>query len=285
MGRIARWLVGYRDDLDLPSKWWHRLAKVVFFLLVAAITLAWGGFVFNDTYHAETQVGWPAGQVSVTTDLESFTVQHPEMANAVSAFRLIESVGVRDVSGVKGRDGRIKRMTLSESDAFCNSKLSEHRADLAKFLGAAGMSPTEASYWAYGELEHLRHAPLHVPVSAVVRGSTYGPLWLLKAPDDFDEFDLFMAQLDGHKFPLLNGHCVATTALPHPGSIVAFEVPPGRLLLRWATAAGYAASVPALLSIFVLTAYYRGLIYVLYGKRPSVVGSAPSQCATRATDE
>jgi hypothetical protein len=57
------------------------------------------------------------------------------------------------------------------------------------------------------------------------------------------------------------------------------------VLLKWVTAASYAASAPALLSILLLNVYYRGLIYVLYGKRASVVGSAPSPTAAPATDE
>jgi hypothetical protein len=216
MTRIARWLVGYRDDLDLTSKWWHRLAKVVFFLFTVLVGLVSGFFVFDYAYYEESQAGWPANQVNVITDLESFTVQHPAMADTFSAFRLTERIGER-------RDGRIKRVTPGESDAFCNAKLSEHRADLAKFLGVAGMSPSEASYWAHGELERLRHAPLQVPASAIVRGSTYGPLSLLKPPemseevdpsDVADEFDLFNARYDGHRFPEVQGHCVAMAQLP-----------------------------------------------------------------------
>jgi len=34
VNRAVRLLVGYRDDLELESKWWHRLLKVTFALLV-----------------------------------------------------------------------------------------------------------------------------------------------------------------------------------------------------------------------------------------------------------
>ena len=35
--RLLRILIGYRDDLDLSAKWWHRLASVVFVLAFIAV--------------------------------------------------------------------------------------------------------------------------------------------------------------------------------------------------------------------------------------------------------
>ena len=39
MKRLARILVGYRDDLDLPRLWWHRIYLVLATLLVVAVFL------------------------------------------------------------------------------------------------------------------------------------------------------------------------------------------------------------------------------------------------------
>jgi hypothetical protein len=37
--RWLRLLTGYRHDLQLPSRWWHRLATVVFILTIILLTV------------------------------------------------------------------------------------------------------------------------------------------------------------------------------------------------------------------------------------------------------
>ena len=39
MQTLYRWLFGYRDDLDLAMRWWHRLFKVTSSIMLAIVVL------------------------------------------------------------------------------------------------------------------------------------------------------------------------------------------------------------------------------------------------------
>jgi hypothetical protein len=55
MRPVGRLLFGFRDDIDLNQRWWHRLAKVVSVLLFICIA-ALAGFI----WHVGQVTGWNA---------------------------------------------------------------------------------------------------------------------------------------------------------------------------------------------------------------------------------
>lgn len=93
MRSIPRLLVGYRDDLDLSARWWHRLSKV-FFVLSSAV-------LFISVVFGAQQDG-PTNQqtVVIIDNLSDYTNKHPELAETISSFQSLGRVGQLNPTGM-----------------------------------------------------------------------------------------------------------------------------------------------------------------------------------------
>jgi hypothetical protein len=96
MKRLARILVGYRDDLHLASRWWHRLFKVLGTIGLIAL----GGLTVPVLNSARQE---PAvSNVRILENLEEFTKKaKSEVSNTIPTF--LELPG--ELGGIK--DGKV----------------------------------------------------------------------------------------------------------------------------------------------------------------------------------
>lgn len=84
MRRILFVAFGFRLDLDLDQRWWHRLAKVAFtlVLLVATVTIVVVAYSANP--------GANPGNSRVITDVVTFTDANRDSKNTLPAFFALE---------------------------------------------------------------------------------------------------------------------------------------------------------------------------------------------------
>jgi hypothetical protein len=132
-GRLARILIGYRQDLDLPSRWWHRLLKVISVigvLTTAAVTF----FVISSAYYYPR-----AEHVDVLMSLRDMTRTAPrDRANTISTF-----LGSQGELGAL-RNGEIVFVSeYSLAKGVCSSDLAGNAEavaqDLNKGVGSDGL--------------------------------------------------------------------------------------------------------------------------------------------------
>src|SRR5688572_7170101 len=73
-------IFGIRRDLNLDSRWWHRLAKVAFFVSTAALGLWW---------YAQTppvNLSRELGEVDLGESLQAFMERNPTTREPLQAF-------------------------------------------------------------------------------------------------------------------------------------------------------------------------------------------------------
>ena len=110
MKKARRILFGYRDDLDLSSKWWHRLIKVLFVVISVMVAVTLLSLLYVD----------PAinrRNVVIVETLDSFNKKHPELASTIPAFE-------RTGHLVKvAADGELTPYYMFSSDFFCSGNM------------------------------------------------------------------------------------------------------------------------------------------------------------------
>src|SRR5688500_13754655 len=119
MGRI---LFGFRDDIDLNQRWWHRLAKVVVILLMTGWIL-WAAVNFP----ADLPTG--QGHERIVETLEDFVKSHPEDGDPVASF----------ASKYRFRSGQIKPdgtvgFLFFETSLYCAVHPYDHLNSLVSYL-------------------------------------------------------------------------------------------------------------------------------------------------------
>jgi hypothetical protein len=119
---LLRVLIGLRDDLDLPSRWWHRLTKVMF---VLAVVLGWGFL----TVVAHRQPMLDASNTVVLQTLREYMEANKQIPNALPS-----SVAQPGRVGVRTSDGKLEERLFLETQIFCSWDLLAHPEEEARFL-------------------------------------------------------------------------------------------------------------------------------------------------------
>jgi len=122
---LFRTLVGYREDLDLTARWWHRLLKVVYVVLVFSVAAI-------GTYAAfEAEPDRNISNVRVTGNLGDVLVNaDARVPNVVPAFVLLPGE-----LGLVEADGNIGYVFDSNmSDSWCTPGAVRHLRETTTFL-------------------------------------------------------------------------------------------------------------------------------------------------------
>lgn len=119
--RLARIMFGYRDDLDLATRWWHRLLKVTSVLGALCLT----GFVF---LVLRSPVPITAADVTVLANVRDYTKAHPELITTVPAFEALGRVARRT------KEQRIIPYFIPYDSLYCNADLESHADEVANFM-------------------------------------------------------------------------------------------------------------------------------------------------------
>ena len=81
MTQLLRLLIGYRDDLDLSARWWHRLAQVSWALVALGI------FLFGTLASHESEMVMPkAHNVRIVARLHEFVLENKEAKQLPAKF-------------------------------------------------------------------------------------------------------------------------------------------------------------------------------------------------------
>ena len=125
MRTLCRWLFGYRDDVDLFSRWWHRGFVILFVLVMVLMTfLAWALQPYAPSFQSSNLV--------IITNLEDYTYAHPEMENAVKGFVSAAEMTAKrtpllpDPLGIREHNGEMSSYFISEYQWFCNADFPSH---------------------------------------------------------------------------------------------------------------------------------------------------------------
>lgn len=137
--RVLAALTGWRFDLELGNRWWHRLLVVGLWLTSASVAaVAW-----LLSYAPPERI---AGNVNVFADLKTFSMKNPEMPNTVPAFLALGDVAVREP------DGRLRPFWLDPDRVMCAADLRQHPEAVAAHFranepGTAEMEIGQAVEW------------------------------------------------------------------------------------------------------------------------------------------
>lgn len=252
MAKLARILVGFRDDLPLSERWWHRLAKVVFLTtsLIAVVGIVWAASQFTPTASE--------ANVLITQTLERHRQSDGGMTSVQSFMAIPGKVGVRNDDGSIGQ-------WLQESEvssAICAvgepvevgrsvglTKTDEEKRvdDIATKLGG-----TYEDRLAYIIPDTVGGKTGHCFMPRLVRnGIAFKPF-----DDPFEKWRVEHDSSYGH-----------SSGLP-------LELLTADRIVKWKYApAAYAEFIGFVVGMFVafvfvlLNAYYRGLIYIAFGPR------------------
>jgi hypothetical protein len=139
--RIARFLFGYRDDLDLAGRWWHRLITVVFacgMLIVAAMAVL---AFLNRPYFPRK------ADITPIIALRQMTKQAPaDVSNTIPDFLKIDG----DLGALK--DGRLHPVNEAALlNGICSSNLRQHLDELAQALNRVPPVSTDITAAIAGE--------------------------------------------------------------------------------------------------------------------------------------
>jgi hypothetical protein len=124
-------LLGIRRDIDLTDRWWHRLAKVVYFVPATLVfALVW--FMTWDSFdNAEVKTN----NIKVTATLGGFLrTADSSVPNVIPAFRL--APGKEGLISEDGKTvGYLSDFSLSKS--WCTPSATDHLQETADFLNEA----------------------------------------------------------------------------------------------------------------------------------------------------
>lgn len=121
MRTAGRFLFGFRTDIDLNQRWWHRLLKVVFSLGVIGLY----GIVVVAIRQDE-----PANKdnVDIVEDLQAYNTKHPELRSTLSSFQGLGNVGRVDPSG------EISSFYISPYELFCSGNMAASTREFRDFI-------------------------------------------------------------------------------------------------------------------------------------------------------
>lgn len=178
--RLLKALSGYRDDLALEARWWHRAINV----LIALILLAVFATVLMVS-RVKPRVG--TDEMLVVENLSAFIEKNPTAKDALGPFeRLGETAKLND-------DGTLSQLWLSPFEIFCSGDLRQSGEELAKFLRSADpenhlrATPESAMKWLENaggpgagncvELNAANYPPLEKIVAAQPAAAAVAKRW------------------------------------------------------------------------------------------------------------
>lgn len=124
MSQLARILVGYRDDLDLTSRWWHRLVKVLFGLFTVPLFVALAFVIRQDEPTNRNNI-------VIIDNLKDYVERHPEMESSLPSFQALGRVGR------VGQEGEVSAYYISPYRLFCSGNMKENVRGVRDFLRMA----------------------------------------------------------------------------------------------------------------------------------------------------
>ena len=123
---VGQTIFGYRTDLDLSQRWWHRLAKVAFILVLCGWTL-WLAF----TIPADLPDG--SGNIRIVETLGDYVKARPDAGDPVASFA--QEYGYR--SGKQEPNGSVSSSSSFETSLYCAVKPYENLYALSRYLRPA----------------------------------------------------------------------------------------------------------------------------------------------------
>lgn len=115
----------FREDLSLSNKWWHRLFKVVFFIVTLLLIV---GTPIGLYYGVPQNIK----NTQITTNLVQFTQQHPEMMDTLPAF--LVSPGELGCKKEQGKEyGYLSEYEIGKG--VCNADILGNLDSLLNILG------------------------------------------------------------------------------------------------------------------------------------------------------
>lgn len=136
MGLVARLLFGFRIDIDLNQRWWHRFAKVAYVLAVVAFGL-WG---------TSLPVSFPddddnVANIRIVETLADYTKAHPSDEDPVESF----AGEYRYRSGKREGNGKVS-LLFYEAEMYCAVSPYDHLNVLRQYIrprDVGNRNPTE----------------------------------------------------------------------------------------------------------------------------------------------
>lgn len=263
----------FRHDLDLPAKWWHRLLKVLFaFATVAVLTSSVFIFVALEEPRARRHVVVKTMK-EYRAEIEN-ALEHQQFSDLPAGAKIV-SVNVSEGFATDERLGGSLgcRTQAGEIEWLSSSVLKEEVTCKAiKTMDSLG-----------GEIEPLvpasakddwfaQNAPPMTPHEFAVRIRA-------KYPGSYDQ--LSDDDLTGRVLAKYPQYRKMVTSCLVPKSVcggeitnvVRYETTEHFGLLNYATVAGEVLSLAALWLGLGITAYYKGLVYIIYGSPKGVQGA------------
>ena len=222
-----RWLVGFRDDLDLSVYWWHRLLKVLWLLGIFAYA-AGAAWLLQFTEPRPAR-----DNIEVIARLRDYSASRTDVPNAVPAFAALGSVGLLSQGG-DGVDPWPAQPSLA-SQVFCSHALANYPAEQLAFI--------RANSWTVGGVppQDLQLAQVEAWLAAAAerQGS-------IKPGSCLDPNDILPTDVD---------------------TVVAFRYTDGARLAAWLSRLVLFGLVLVALMLVTLNLYYRGVVYTMFGGR------------------
>lgn len=225
---LAKMLLGYRDDLDLASRWWHRLMKVVGIIAVILV----GGFVFvllsSSPYYPKES------EIERIVSLREMTQKAPsDLVNTIPVFLGIEG----ELGALK--DGRINFVSeYSLGKGVCS-------ADLAANADAVAAELNEAAIPGGNYSAHDIRSMMERDAKELKPGE-----------------DKRYCIYDGEAVPFMSSE------------IIKYKRTWKATARQYGSASIWTLAWMAAFSLIALNLYYRGVIYIAFGKRRLAVPPA-----------
>lgn len=212
MPKLMRIAVGYRDDLQLSSRWWHRL-------FVVAMTLeSLAGFLV--AFLLFRQPAPIRSNIVILANLRDYNRSHPDELNTFESFGRLD-----------GKDGILwddkpeithKYFPLFTRDVYCNANFQRHIPALTKWLR-----------------EHSSNKDISEDTVKTLVGDKEPDFCAMDSPNDW----------------------------PNTTNIVKYDFTFRALLVTALKAFSIGLVFVAASNFLLANLYYRGVIYIVFGKR------------------
>jgi hypothetical protein len=126
MSRALRILFGFRPDLGLDQRWWHRLAKVVYVLGLVAFGFWGAGLPVSDYFPADDD---NVDNIRIVESIADFTKARPEDGDPVDSFFR----KYRNTSGKREADGTVT-LVFYEGSMYCAVSPYDHLHTLSQYM-------------------------------------------------------------------------------------------------------------------------------------------------------
>jgi hypothetical protein len=136
VGELYRRVIGYRDDLHLESKWWHRLLKVPYVIVFIIAAIVAGLFVVDARPSARV------GNVVVHKTLWQLFDEEKDPTNNLAAQLAAE----RGTLGLITPSGDIEFLSeYGMESSFCTTNARQAAAEVAAYLNSRNYTTANTS--------------------------------------------------------------------------------------------------------------------------------------------